>query len=141
MKRMNANRVLMLAEIVAAELGLKLTDKMNILKGLKAKFPIPLILSQNGYRVWLDRYYIAYSKNDEWFVHYIYISREHTREELSAVLKMLDVETNLLELKMLNNIRAQLANAVRKMNSDGTAYYILPKYYALLEAMLERPVS
>ena len=55
----------------------------EIRQNFRADIPVPVIVENKEVTVWIDKYYVAYSMQDEIEVHYLYITRRHLNEEKS----------------------------------------------------------
>lgn len=96
-------------------------EEEGLRKNLTGNPALPTIFDDNGLQVWVDRYYLAYSAYDDPLVHYVYIAREHAREEL------VDLPQRIVQgdvAPMLRDIARQLKRALRR----GTPDYLLPRY-------------
>jgi len=96
------------AEIVAKEIGIELGDKKKLYKRVKEGTNIPIIINSNGYQLWIDRRYIAYSSNDEILVHYVHATYDHAKEEVKAIQRR--------NFKKMSNTRSQNSNRSQNTN-------------------------
>ena len=66
---------------LAGKLGVRIPSRNYLLSEFTQEYPLPAVIDSNGYRVWLDRYYIAYLSPEDEIVHYVYVAKEHILEE------------------------------------------------------------
>jgi hypothetical protein len=81
MNRLKENDVIAYAERAANILGMKLPPKEWMLRWMEAKIPIPILLENETAQLWIDPYYIAYSRGDKKEIHYPYLTEYHIAEE------------------------------------------------------------
>lgn len=61
-----------------AYFGLALVDRL-----LETDTPLPVVIDRGKYRIWIDKYYMAYQKYNG-RVRYLYATAAHVREELTG---------------------------------------------------------
>jgi|GEM_PF-1747238 len=76
--------IIQYAEKVAYKLGVTLPSVKLIHAQLKDILPLPVIIKNSKYQLWIDMYYIAYSRYDEEEIHYVYITQNHINEEYKS---------------------------------------------------------
>ncbi len=96
---------------VAQKLGLSIPDPNYILSQMNLKIPQPIIVDNGTYQMWIDKYYIAYSKCDSPQVKYIYITKEHIKEECES-------------MQLPGVIKKAFTAAQRAMAKTGLDYYL-----------------
>lgn len=107
---MTSEQVIGLANLVASDLGMRSLDEKTLLEDIQRNPAMPTILSDSSNQLWIDRYYVAYSSLQEQFVHYVYIAREHAKEEL----KDLSCDTaKTKDVEMVKDIVRQLTKALK----------------------------
>lgn len=121
---LSASEVITIAEKLSSELGFRMPDREKLLKTISQEYPIPVIIHDSGYRVWLDRYYIAYIPPDKSCVRYVYISKAHIMEEYK----------NYQEMKLRGfgdcfppEIGRAFRVAESEMTKTGTDFCVFPK--------------
>jgi len=121
---MNDSEILSVAEKLAASLDVIVEDKQAILKNMrKTNCPTITILSNGNYTLWIDKYYIAYSKDGKPDVRYVFVSQHHVSEELTEICNMLkDCEPS--DYITLSGIREQMREALKSMAASGEDFYL-----------------
>jgi hypothetical protein len=85
-KKLPIENIIALAHVVADQLAITLPDDAVMAGKLNLQNPHPLVVKSNYYTLWIDRYYIAYSHDDEHEVHYVYLTEHHIKEESDSYL-------------------------------------------------------
>ena len=129
-KKLSNEQIVKLASMVANDLGMKALDENALIKGLRKNPIMPTIIRDGHAQLWVDRYYIAYSLEDEKVVHYVYITPEHAKEELLDLAKRILKCAKSEEADMLRDIMRQLKNALRTERT----FYIKSKYRRMMES-------
>ena len=86
MDRLKNNDVIAFAERAAKKLGMELPSKAWMLRYMEAKLPIPILVENETTQLWIDPYYIAYSRDSEREIHYPYLTEYHIEEEHASYL-------------------------------------------------------
>ena len=73
----------------AKALGVPIPSVKYLRHAMAKRIPVPQLFESDDYRLWADRYYIAFQPltDDDAPVMYVYLSKAHITEELSADLK------------------------------------------------------
>lgn len=77
------------------------------------------MVKSNYYTLWIDRYYIAYSHDDEHEIHYVYLSQHHIKEEWESYL---DAKGSSL---LPGHIEQQFRYAQENMDHHEQKYWIM----------------
>jgi len=128
----------MLAKIVAQELGIKELDTEKIKINMSYECPMPVIVHKNECRLWVDKHYIAFSKDNNMLVQYVYVDNEHASEELAAMTKLIANESDSQAIEMLIDLKMQFREAMFLMNSKSERYYLLEKYKLKLTDLIKK---
>ena len=121
------------AEIVAKEIGIELGDKKKLYKRVKEGTNIPIIINSNGYQLWIDRRYIAYSSNDEILVHYVHATYDHAKEEVKAIQRR--------NFKKMSNARSQNTNVSKSSRRSKSTELMLQNIEEQLEEVIKTRVK
>lgn len=115
------------ARALAAKFNIRL-DARGILENMQTHGNQTTIVSCGGVTVWIDRYYISFSRDDSIDVHYAYLSHSHIREELPSVMKRLKKAKTMNDYILLAGIKRQLLYALSKMNARGSNDYMFESF-------------
>jgi len=85
-KKLPIEDIIALTHVVADQLAITLPDDTVMAGKLNLQNPHPLVVKSNSYTLWIDRYYIAYSHDDEHEIHYVYLTEHHIKEESESYL-------------------------------------------------------
>ncbi|HRY13663.1 MAG TPA: hypothetical protein P5309_08830 [Syntrophomonadaceae bacterium] len=85
-KKLPIEKIMALTHVVADHLAITLPDDAVMAGKLNLQNPHPLVVKSNFYTLWIDRYYIAYSHDDEHEIHYVYLTEHHIKEEMESYL-------------------------------------------------------
>lgn len=121
---MDINEIIECASAVAKILGFRVCDKKMLRKNLKKRIPVTTFFYNKEFILWVDRYFIAYSSKGYLDVWYIYITKEHIREELREISALITDKTDFHWYILLSNLREQMHEALRKMHLTGMDSYI-----------------
>lgn len=124
MHKLTYDQIIELANMVAADINIPHIPEDQLRNHLFANPPMPKVIQTFEAQLWVDRYYIAFSLTNEPYVHYIYITAKHAREELQDMTARIRRAVDLSECSFLKNIRNQLHKAER-VSPD---YYIRQDY-------------
>ena len=120
-------RILNLAREVAGNLGIAVKNPQRILLNMRPKsIPITTILCNKNHTLWIDKYYIAYSKTGNLDVRYVYITRNHIKEELPEIKKMLK-KSGFTDFITLTGIQEQMRQALKVMTETGKEDYVFDR--------------
>ena len=115
---MTNKEVAKVAKQVAKNLGMKIPPEFYIVKKFEYIYPVPMIYSNDMYQLWVDRYYIAYSRYDEVDVHYIYLKKNHIWEERK------NCKESQKEVKLPDNINRVFKDSLLKMKRTNAKYLL-----------------
>ncbi|MCK9479284.1 MAG: hypothetical protein M0R40_07275 [Firmicutes bacterium] len=118
-KNLKIGDVIDLCRETGENLNITIPDDETILKEFSLQIPLPFILKNDELQLWIDRYYIAYSRYDETAVHYVYVSKLHINEERNSYKRR----------KMPNEIKQALDYAERQMDKYNMDYYVSKKFF------------
>lgn len=79
--------VVEMAMMAATKLNIKIPSEKTLLRQLFKKKFIPQIYSNGITKLWVDRWYIAFSNINEDEVHYIYLTQRHIFEEYTSFMQ------------------------------------------------------
>ena len=100
-------------------------DERKVLENMRTRVaPITTIVSRGDVTIWIDRHYISFSRNDDFNVHYVYLSRTHIKEELPGIIKRLKNVKSMSDYVLLSGIKLQMRQALAAMDAGGTDDYI-----------------
>lgn len=85
-KKLPVEKIIALTHVVADRLGITLPADAIMAGKLNMQNPYALVVKSNRYTLWIDRYYIAYSHDDEHEIHYVYLTEHHIKEESDSYL-------------------------------------------------------
>lgn len=66
---------------VARSIGVPLPSFISVATLFRQQYPIPQLYSNHDAAVWVDAQYVAYTRNLEDSIHYVYIRQQHIDEE------------------------------------------------------------
>jgi hypothetical protein len=115
--KLTQSQIITLATMVAEDVGITI-NRSAIRIILTASPSMPAIFRSDAVQLWVDRYYIAYSYEDEIPVHYVFINEKHAREELVGVTARLSHSCIKLEQLFLTDIQRQLRLALLEAKTD-----------------------
>lgn len=121
---MDIDEIINCAEALAKMLGLRIHDKKRLKKNINRKIPITTFFYNEKFTLWVDRYFIAYSRSGYLDVWYIYITKENISEELQEIKALMKYKTDFLWYIQLSNLREQMREALRQMRVTGMGSYI-----------------
>jgi hypothetical protein len=114
--------VMKVAQETADVLGIMINDPASIMENMTSIVPMPTILENWKYTLWIDKHYIAYAHNFKPEVSYVIVGRGHILEELRSVCKRLqDNESSV----MLASIKSQLEFAKIALAESRAIFTIL----------------
>ena len=122
---LSIKEVINLSKSVSDDLGMSLEDDAVLLKKLAQKSPVPLIVKNNNCRLWLDRFYIAYSHDDENDVHYVYLTEFHIREECHSYALARNQRKS--DVRLPGQIEEQFSTALKEINKSKKSYHIFKR--------------
>lgn len=85
-EHLSLNKIYNIAVEVGEKIGLVVPPKNKVYRELKKKVPLPIILQDGSYQMWIDKYYLAYGLVSQEDVNYVYISKTHISEEIWSYL-------------------------------------------------------
>jgi hypothetical protein len=127
-RNLSYEAIVTLSKMVAEDLGMHPINEGRLLKDLRTNPPMPAILDSGEVQLWVDRYYVAYSLENEKFIHYVYVAPEHAKEELPDLPELILKCRNKDQADMMRDIMQQLKKAV-----DKKPYYLTLKYKRRME--------
>lgn len=113
--------VMRMAMDTADALNIPIHNGKYLRRMISKVIPIPQVYATSEYRLWVDRYYIAFQSMDgkDLPVQYVYLSREHIAEERAADSRVRRLgRKGFLDAPTL----AQFAAAFRFMRAARTGY-------------------
>lgn len=111
--------IIAIAKRVAGQLGITMPHEAVLMNKLNMQNPYPLVVKSNLFTLWIDRYYIAYSHDDETEIHYVYVSQHHIKEEWESYLGA--DGASLLP----GHIEEQFKFALERMETHEQKYWIM----------------
>ncbi|MCL5992916.1 MAG: hypothetical protein M1552_01915 [Firmicutes bacterium] len=129
MRNLPYEEIVTLAKLVANDLGIESLNERRLLRDLRTSPPMPTIISSREAQLWVDRYYVAYSLKTEKFIHYVYISPEHAKEEMLDLPELILKCRNKEQVEMMRDIMQQLKKAVYRKK-----YFLKQKYKRRMES-------
>ncbi len=123
-KHLCATAVIAIAKKLASELGVTIPSDEKIMKEFSLDHPVPMIVNDSGYYIWLDLHYIAYIAPGEDEVRYVFISYSHIVEECNNYKY---VRKRGKHAPIPPEIKAAFRTALQKMRETGKKYYIFSK--------------
>lgn len=140
---MDINEIIKCTEALSKSLGLCISDKRQLKKNLKQKIPVTTLYYNEEFTLWVNRFFISYSKKGFLDIWYIYITKRHINEEMRGMKAQINNNTDFLSYIQQSNLREQKKEALRKMRMSGIDYYIfynnldeLPKNFRSKKAMI-----
>ena len=121
-KRLDDATVVKYAQKAALKLGIKLPEPMLLFDKMSLAIPQPIILCNGEFQLWVDRYYIAYSRFDEDSISYVYLSKHHIKEEVNSF--QIAARKSGMKVDLPNSIRNPFIRSLEYMKSSDTDYYI-----------------
>lgn len=121
-KILDDNTVLKYADIMAQKLGVKIPDLKHIKKRMLLTVPQQTVVDNGEYKLWIDKFYIAYSRHDEDDIHYVYITKQHIYEEYDSFKKAREYRKTKLYLP--KRIRQIFNSALCRMRASGLDYCV-----------------
>ena len=115
------------AKSLAAKFNIKL-DTRGILENMQNRGNQTTIVSRGGVILWIDRYYISFSHNDGFDVHYVYLSRKQIKEELPDIARRLKRVNAMNDFILLSGIQLQMRHALSEMNARSSDDYIFDSF-------------
>lgn len=112
--KLSRHDIIQYAEKAANKLGIKLPSVKIIHKQLKDILPLPVMVDNGKYQLWIDMHYIAYSRQDEKEIHYVYITQHHINEEYDSYRKARALRKNKVCLPQ--NIKNSFSVAQKYIN-------------------------
>ena len=94
-----------------------------IIKCINMINPKPIILSNDIYQMWIDKYYIAYSELLSDKVKYVYLSKQHIKEEYEAYKEAAKERKKQIEIPF--GIKEIFDEALLKMKKSGENYIVM----------------
>lgn len=119
---MRTDHVLDVAVEAASRLGLRVNDPLKILEKMNEPIPAATILYDSDHMLWIDRHYIACGERDGRDVDYIYLARQHIREELPEILQLCENCAALEDYEFFTGLAEQMRAAQKAMRAAGRDY-------------------
>jgi hypothetical protein len=123
-KLLSPGDVVAIADKLAKDLGISLPAKEKLIKDFSQENPLPVVISASGYTLWLDRYYIAYSRAEKGTIRYVYVSRTHILEEYR---NFQDMKVRGVDESLPPEIGSAFKAAETEMHRTGKEFYVFPK--------------
>ena len=121
MNRLKNSDVIAYAERAAKILGLELPARERVLRNLEAKITVQVCTETM--QLWIDPYYIAYSrrgKNEK--IHYVYLTEYHIAEEYESYARARRSQKN--DEKLPAEIEQDFEAARKAMRRTGRQYIV-----------------
>lgn len=115
------NDILKYTQQLARKLEIKLPHSDVLVRNMRGNYPMPAEYHNDKYMIWLDKYYIAYSRHTEPKVHYVYLSKFHYLEEVRSYNKQCNIEKGIIWLP--DSIKEAFSIARTQM-SRNKQYYL-----------------
>ena len=131
--RFSNPEIIKLSIRVADTLGIKLPDEDYLMQKLNLQNPVATIVKENNYSLWIDRYYVAYSHEDEVDIHYVYLTRHHISEECNSYQEASLDRNN--DIRLPKQIEKQFRNALMQMKKQQQKTYVPKKYQDKIKHM------
>ena len=123
-KKLPIEKIISLTHVVAGHLGITLPDDAAMAAKMNMQNPYPLVVKSNYYTLWIDRYYIAYSHDDEHEIHYVYLTQHHIKEESESYLDAKGISM------LPGHIEQQFRCARENMEKSERKYWVLERQSA-----------
>jgi DNA-binding Lrp family transcriptional regulator len=120
---MTYSDILELATATAAKLGIRITNPALIIKNLTPAIGVTTILWNEDYTLWVDKHYIAYGRNRNPEILYLFTDMEHVDEELRSVCARVKGEKSPYVRQTLTSVKDQLRLAGAAMSKSGGGLY------------------
>lgn len=118
-KNIKISDVMELCREAGENLNITVPDDETLFKQFSLKIPLPFMLKNDEMQLWLDRYYIAFSRYREATIHYAYVSKYHINEERNSYKRR----------KMPKEIKRALDYAEKQMDKYDMDYYVSKKFF------------
>lgn len=121
---LSPRNVAILAVKVGEMLGVQMPAKNYFLERLnESGIKMPIIYKSKDIQFWVDCEYIAYSRYDEDDIHYVYITRQHIREERASY--RLASRERKESISLPQQVSHVFRKALSEMNLEKTDYTFL----------------
>ena len=117
--------VLDIAKEVAGIFGVQIDERLVLGNMRSQKTLTPVVIYSTLATIWIDRQSIKLCEHDDIDIIYIYVTRQHAKEELHRTMDLLRAVDTQNEFISLLGIVRQLRRALKHMESSGADYYVL----------------
>jgi hypothetical protein len=107
---------------MARKLHMRVPSADELLKNMNRHNSLPQQFRDTGSQLWVDKYYLAYSRWDDPDVHYVYLTAEHIEEEYISYKEARQARKTLDKLPVA--IKKQFAEAELQMRATENNYAI-----------------
>lgn len=118
-KNLKISDVMELCHEAGENLNITVPDDETLFKQFSLQIPLPFMLKNDELQLWLDRYYIAYSRYDETAIRYVYVSKYHINEERNSYKRR----------KIPKEIIQPFYYAEKQMGKYNLDYYVSKKFF------------
>ncbi len=128
-KTLNDSTLMIYAEKAAQKFGITLPEIKLLLKYINQLVPKTMLIENEEMQLWIDKYYIAYSRYDEEEVHYVYLTKTHIREERVSYRKARKERKN--QVCLPNTIKSNFIKALCCMRQTKLGYYLDKDFFEI----------
>lgn len=128
-KTLNDLTLMTYAEKTAQKFGITLPEIKLLLKYINEATPRTIRIDNGEFQMWIDKYYIAYSRYDQEEVHYVYLTKTHIREERVSYRKARKERKN--QVCLPNTIKSNFIKALCCMRQTKLGYYLDKDFFEI----------
>ncbi len=117
------------AQKTAQKIRMTVPATKLLLKYINQMVPKTTLIENEEMLLWIDKYYIAYSRYGEKKTHYVYLTREHIREESKSYMKARKDRKS--QVRMPNTIKSNFIKALYDMRKTKLKYYLDKDFFEI----------